>query len=279
MPYMYSKKAFLNEAELINHFNKGVLTMIITMTNQKGGVGKTTTTATVGMLLKDRGYNVLAIDMDPQGNLSFCLGADVETSATIYEVLKGDVRLQHAIQHTETIDVVTSSIALSGLELEFVSSGREYLLKEAIRSLPIKYDFILIDTPPALSLLTVNAFTASTNIIVPMLADIFSLQGIAQIYESCERVKKYTNPSLKILGILLIKYNPRSIFAREIWGTAEMISKDLEIKLFDTYIRESVTMREAQAMQKNIVKYAPRSNVAKDYTSFMDELLLELSNQ
>ncbi len=247
--------------------------MILTFSNQKGGVGKTTTTSTVALMLKSKGYSVLVIDMDPQCNLTFCLGADSDTSASIYEVMKGEVKLQHAIQRTTPVDVVSSNIALSGLELEFVSAGREFLLREAIRTLPIKYDFILIDTPPALSLLTVNAFSASDGIIVTMLADIFSLQGIAQIYESTERVKTYTNPNLKIMGILLTKFNKRGIFAREILGTAELIAKDLGIRLFESTIRESVAMRESQALQKSIMDYSPRSNSAKDYMAFTEELI------
>ncbi len=246
---------------------------ILTFSNQKGGVAKTTTTATVGIILKKLGYSVLAIDMDPQGNLAFCLGASNENCATIYEVLKGDVRMRHAIQRTDTVDVISSSIALSGIELEYVSAGREYLLREAIKSLPVKYDFILIDTPPALSLLTVNAFTASNAIIVPMMADIFSLQGLAQIYESVEKVKKYCNARVKIEGILLTRFNLRSVFTREILGTAELITKDLDLKLFNTRIRDSVAMREAQALQKNILKYAPKCHAAQDYRAFVNELL------
>lgn len=249
------------------------MSRIITISNQKGGVAKTTTTSTVGILLKRKGYSVLAVDMDPQGNLGFCLGADNENSASIYEVLKGDVKLQHAIQRTSTVDVISSSIALSGIELEYTAAGREYLLREAIRTLPTRYDYILIDTPPALSLLTVNAFTASGSIIVPMIADIFSLQGIAQIYESVERVKKYCNPKVYIEGILLTKFNRRSVFSKEILGTAELIASDLDIKLFRTCIRESVTLREAQALQKNIIEYAPKSHAAQDYISFVEELI------
>ncbi len=246
---------------------------ILTFSNQKGGVAKTTTTATVGIVLKKMGYSVLAIDMDPQGNLAFSLGADNEHSASLYEVLRGDVLMRHAIQRTNTVDVISSNIALSGIELEYTSAGREYLLREAIKTLPIKYDFILLDTPPALSLLTVNAFTASSSIIVPMMADIFSLQGLAQIYESVEQVKKYCNAKVKIEGILLTRFNLRSVFSREILGTAELITKDLGVKLFKTRIRDSVAMREAQALQKNILKYSPKCHAVQDYKGFVKEML------
>ncbi len=249
------------------------MSMVISISNQKGGVGKTTTTCNLAAGLVKKGYRVLIIDMDPQGNLGFCVGAETETSATIYDVLKGDVKTQFAIQKTDTADVIISSILLSGIELEFTNTGREYLLKEAIKPILENYDFILLDTPPALGILTINAFTASDIIVVPMLSDIFSLQGISQLYETVERVKKYCNPNLTIAGILLTKFNPRTLLGREIRGTAELIAKDLNIRVFDTYIRTSVAASEAQSVQQNILDYSPRNNIAKDYLKFTDELL------
>ena len=194
------------------------MSKVISVSNQKGGVGKTTTTCNLAAGLKKKGFRVLVIDLDPQGNLGFSMGADVENSATIYDVLKGEIKTQFAIQRTETTDLIPSSILLSGIELEFTNTGREYLLKEAIKPIQEFYDYILLDTPPALGILTINAFTASDTIVVPMLSDIFSLQGIAQLYETVERVKKYCNPNLTIAGILLIRYNPRTLLGREIRG-------------------------------------------------------------
>ena len=194
-------------------------------------------------------------------------------SATIYDVLKGDVKTQFAIQKTDTTDIIISNILLSGIELEFTNTGREYLLKEAIKPVLELYDYIVLDTPPNLGILTINAFTASDYIIVPMLSDIFSLQGIAQLYETMERVKKYCNPSLYIEGILLTKFNPRTLLSREIRGTAELIAQDLHIRLFDSFIRNSVVVSEAQSLQQSILDYAPKNNIAKDYQQFIDELL------
>lgn len=249
------------------------MSKVISISNQKGGVGKTTTTCNIAAGLKKKGFRVLIIDLDPQGNLGFSVGADTDTCATIYDVLKGDAKTQFAIQKTETTDIITSSILLSGIELEFTNTGREFLLKEAIKPILENYDYILLDTPPALGILTINAFTASDSIIVPMLSDIFSLQGIAQLYETVERVKKYCNPNLTIAGILLTKYNPRTLLSREIRGTAELIAQDLNISLFQSYIRSSVVASEAQSVQRSILDYAPRNNIAKDYTQFIDELL------
>ncbi len=249
------------------------MSKVISVSNQKGGVGKTTTTCNLAAGLKKKGFRVLVIDLDPQGNLGFSIGAEVDTSATIYDVLKGDVKTQFAIQKTDTADLIPSSILLSGIELEFTNTGREFLLKESIKPIQDLYDYILLDTPPALGILTINAFTASDYIIVPMLSDIFSLQGIAQLYETVERVKKYCNAGLSIAGILLTKYNPRTHLGREIRGTAELIAQDLHIPVFESNIRNSVVASEAQSVQDNLLDYAPSSSIAKDYVAFTEELL------
>lgn len=249
------------------------MSRVISISNQKGGVGKTTTVCSLAAGLKKKGFRVLMIDLDPQGNLGFSVGAETETCATIYDVLKGDVKTQFAIQKSDTADIIISSILLSGIELEFTNTGREYLLKEALKPILGLYDYIILDTPPALGIITINAFTASDTVVVPMLSDIFSLQGIAKLYETVERVKKYCNPSLTISGILLTKFNPRTLLSREIRGTAELIAQDLNIPLFNSYIRSSVVVSEAQSIQQNILDYSPKNNIAKDYLKFTDELL------
>lgn len=249
------------------------MAITISVSNQKGGVGKTTTTAAVAVGLRRKGYRVLAIDLDPQGNLSFSLGADGETGATIYHVLKGEAKAQFAIQRANAVDVIAANIMLSGIELEFTNTGREYLLMEALEPLQPLYDYILIDTPPALSILTVNAFTASNSIIVPMLSDIFSLQGIAQLHDTVLRVKRYCNRSLSFAGILLTHCNPRTLLATEIRGTAEMIAQELDIPMFKTFIRSSIAVSEAQSLQKSLFDYAPKNIAAQDYLSLVNELL------
>lgn len=249
------------------------MSRVISISNQKGGVGKTTTVCSLAAGLKKKGFRVLMIDLDPQGNLGFSVGAETETCATIYDVLKGSVKTQFAIQKSDTADIIISSILLSGIELEFTNTGREYLLKEALKPILGLYDYILLDTPPALGIITINAFTASDTIVVPMLSDIFSLQGIAKLYETVERVKKYCNPPLTISGIFLTKFNPRTLLSREIRGTAELIAQDLNIPLFNSYIRSSVVVSEAQSIQQNILDYSPKNNIAKDYLKFTDELL------
>ncbi len=232
---------------------------VISVSNQKGGVGKTTTTCSVAAGLKKRGFRVLAIDLDPQGNLGFSVGADTETSATIYDVLKGDVKLQYAIQRMPAMDVIISSILLSGIELEFTSTGREYLLKNALKPVQDMYDYILLDTPPALGILTINAFTASDTVVVPMLPDIFSLQGIAQLYETVERVRNYCNPRLSIAGILLTRFNPRTLLGREVRGTAELIAKDLHHPRVSKPISAAVSPREKRSPCRRACSIMPRT--------------------
>lgn len=248
------------------------MSKIISVATQKGGVCKTTTTSALVAGYKKKGRKVLAVDMDPQGNLSFSLGADIENSATIYHVLKGELRPQFAVQHTQIADIIPSNILLSGIELEFTDRGREFLLKRALEPLTEIYDYIFIDTPPGLGILTVNALSASDYVILPMLADIFSLQGIAQLFETVEHVRLACNPSLSIAGILLTKYNPRARLAREVHGTAELISENLGIPLFRSYIRNCISLSEAQSLQENILDYAPKSTGVNDYLSLIQEL-------
>lgn len=248
------------------------MSKIISIATQKGGVCKTTTTGALVSGFKKKGRKVLAIDLDPQGNLSFSLGAETEYAATIYHVLKGEVRTHFAIQHTSIADVIPSNILLSGIELEFTDKGREFLLKKALEPLADLYDYIFIDTPPGLGILTVNALSASNYVILPMLSDIFSLQGIAQLYETVEHVKQACNPSLSIAGILMTKFNPRTRLSKEVRGTAELVSKNLGIPLFETTIRNCLSLTEAQSLQANILDYAPKSTGVNDYVALIREL-------
>lgn len=249
------------------------ISKVIAVSNQKGGVGKTTTTCALAAALAKRGQRVLCVDMDPQGNLSYTMGGKSEDVPTAYELLKGQTTAKDALQKTGFAHLISANILLSGAELTFVGQGREFLLCNALRSVQEDYDYILIDTPPALSILTVNAFTAANSLIIPMLSDIFSLQGITQLYDTVAYVKKHCNPGLEYAGILLTRFAPRTTIAAEIKGTAQMVAKELDIPLFKTCIRSSVAITEAQALQRNIFKYSPGNIASKDYLSLADELL------
>lgn len=250
---------------------------IIALTNQKGGVGKTTTSSAIACGLVSKGYKVLTIDLDPQGNLGFSLGLDIENANTIYDVLKGQCTTHDAIQHSDYCDVIPSNILLSGAELEFNRSGREYLLKNMLDDVYKEYDFIIIDTPPALNILTVNAYVIADYLIIPMVPEILSLLGVSQIKETIDTVKKFYNPRLVILGILLTKFNKRTLLAREVEEMAASIAAQLGTTVFDTKIRASVTVAEAPAHGESIFDHAPKSNPSLDYLALIEEIMHKLN--
>jgi len=245
----------------------------VVITNQKGGVGKTSTASAIISGLSERGHKILAVDLDPQGNLGFCLGAEIDNSPTVYELMKGTVSIDKIIQSNNGIDIIPSNIILSGAELEFTESGREFLLKNGLKPVVNNYDFIIIDTPPALNILTVNAYTATDNLIIPMIPEILSLLGISQLRETIELVKSVYNPKIEVLGILLNKYDSRRLLTREVEEMAEIIANELNTKVFDTKIRSSVSVAEAPAHGLSVYKYSPRSSSTKDYLLFMNELV------
>lgn len=248
------------------------MSQIITIATQKGGTGKTTTAHALGAGLIWRAYRVLFVDLDPQGNLSYTLRAD-QPELTTYGALTGRGTTAQAIIHTPGGDILAASPALSGADLELSKTGKEYKLKEALQPIKANYDYIVIDTPPALGILTINALTASDSVIIPSQADIYSLQGIGQLYATIEAVKSYTNPSLFIKGILLTRYNARSILSRDLTELIKDTARQLETKVFRTYIREGIAIREAQAHRQDIYSYAPRANPTVDYIALVTELL------
>ena len=181
-----------------------ILATIIVLTNQKGGVGKTTTsTALAAGLVSFYNKKVLAIDLDPQGNMGFSLGLDIEEGRTIHDVMIGRTSVREAIQTTDYCDVITSNILLSSAELEFNFSDRELLLKNSLAPVADDYDFVIIDTPPALNILTVNAYAMADYLIIPMAPEILSLLAVTQIKETIDSVRESLNPHLDVLGILL----------------------------------------------------------------------------
>lgn len=242
--------------------------------NQKGGVGKSTTTANLGAGLILKGFKVLLIELDPQGNLSYSMKAD-SNSLTSLELLTHEFPVKKIIQHTEQGDIIPATPALSGADNLIKTTGKEYRLKEAIDSIKDNYDYIIIDTPPALGILTINALSACSGVIIPTQADSYSLQGIGQLNVTIETVRKYCNSALKINGILITRYNNRTILSRNMADMIAQTAKQIHTKLYKTYIRECIAIKEAQATQQNIFNYAPKSNGSIDYRSLIKEILLE----
>ena len=238
--------------------------------SRKGGVGKTATVQALGAGLIRKGQKVLYIDLDSQTNLTYGLGASAE-GLTSAEVLTGEATAQEAIQKTAQGVIIAGSEALAGADGFIDGKGKEYRLKEALSGL--QYDYIIIDTPAALGTLTVNALTAANNVIIPVQADIYSLQGIGQVSKSIEAVKKYCNKGLYIDGILITRYNGRAVISKDMQENLQAAADHLHTRLYSTPIRECVSIKEAQACQMDIYSYAPRSNAAKDYLAFIKEFL------
>lgn len=246
------------------------MTQIITVTNQKGGVGKTTTASSLICGLHQRGARVLGIDLDPQGNLGFNLGLDIGSGSTVYDVLQGTCPIEAAIQSTEYGDVLPSDIMLSAAEVGFTAPRREFMLDEQLAGLRDRYDFIVIDTPPALNILTVNAYVASDGLIVPMEAEVLSLVGITQLQETIETVRATFNPNLKVLGILINKFNGRLTLSKDILELAQEVAEQLGSKVFEAKIHRGVGVAMAPAHGQTVLTYQPDSRPAQDFQDVID---------
>lgn len=246
---------------------------IIAFVNQKGGVAKTTSAVNVGAGLSIRDKRVLLIDLDPQGNLTTSLGiAAHELDNTIYEVLKGNCTITEAtVSVNHSYHVVPSDIRLSGAEIELSSqAGREMILKEALKPIVERYDYILIDCPPSLSLLTLNALTAAKEIFIPLQTEYLALHGMGQLIKTKETVKNRLNPDLEITGIIGTLYDRRKSLNRDV---IKKIKGYFPNQTFKTHIRNNVAIAEAQGFGLDIFQYKPKSNGAKDYESLVDEVI------
>lgn len=246
---------------------------IITVTNQKGGIGKTTTAHAIGAGYSLKGYKTLLIDLDPQSNLTIATGATRQPNKSTYELLTGKTTAREIITPIgENIAVMPASNQLSKVVIELNETGKEYRLKEALEPILGEYDYIIIDTPPALTVLTINALTVANRLVIPAQADLFSLEAVKELADTVRIVKKYTNPALTVEGILLTRYQPRSILTQDLTDLINDTATTLRTKVFNTKIREAIAIKEAQAMHQDIFSYAPKSKVASDYRAFFKEL-------
>ena len=246
------------------------MTQIIAVTNQKGGVGKTTTASSLVCGLHQRGARVLGIDLDSQGNLGFNLGLDINSGSTVYNVFKGECPIEEAIRSTGYGDVLSSDIMLSAAEVEFTAPRREFMLSNMLTGVRGRYDFIIIDTPPALNLLTVNAYVAATGLIVPMEAEVLSLVGITQLQETIDTVRASFNPELKVVGILINKFNGRLALSRDILEMAQVVAEQLDSQVFQAKIHRGVGVAMAPAHGQTVLTFQPDSRPAQDFQLIID---------
>lgn len=243
--------------------------MVIAVANHKGGVGKTTSTLNIGAALQRMGKKVLLVDLDPQANLTQSLGL-TEHSPTVYEALRGESPLE-PVEVLPGLDVVTSTLDLSGAEVELSSEpGREYILKELLEPIRSRYSYVLIDSPPSLGLLTINAFTAAEEVYIPLQAHYLALQGMSKLQEIVERVGKRLNKGLRIGGVFVTQYDQRKVLNRNV---AEAIREHFPTVVFRTAIRDNVALAEAPTQALDVFRYAPRSTGAEDYAALAKEII------
>lgn len=249
----------------------GNRTRIIAMINQKGGVGKTTSVVNVGAGLAGLGHKVLLVDLDPQAHLTYSLGVRADDlELTIFDLLKGDATFEQVVITAGKLQVIPASIDLSAAEIEFSTEvGREAFLHNILRGLS-GYDFILLDCPPNLGLLTLNALTAAQEVFVPLQAEFLSTKGLSKLLEMVEKVKQRVNPALKISGIIATLYDQRLKLHNEVFDNLRQHFGD---KLFKTFIRRNVALAEAASFGQAIYEYAPQSHGAEDYLALCHEII------
>ena len=246
----------------------------ISFCNQKGGVAKTTSATETAAILASRGKRVLAVDMDPQGNLSDVFGADLEGRDSVYELLRGDAALEDVIMPLAGIDVIPAEITLAMLEPELagVALGRERRLRRALGACADAYDFCIIDCPPSLGLLVTMALTASDLVVIPTASTKFAAKGIMQLSDTIGMVREYANPGLRIAGVLFCMYSARQCNDRMMLEAAQMIAASLGTRVFSSRIRRAVEMEDAHNECTTLGERNPSAKPSEDYAAFVSEL-------
>lgn len=247
-------------------------TKIIAFANHKGGVGKTTTTASVGSILASKGYKVLLIDLDAQANLTYSMKHLPDVYQSIYNILVFKESPQ-PYNVSKNLDLIPSSQELAMVDIQLSSViARERVLSRALSPIKENYDFILMDCPPSLGVLTLNACTFATDIIIPLIAEVLPFRGLAMINEFISNVRECLNPDAHVSGVLITRWEKTKLTS----GIEEELRSSWDDLIFKTKIRKNVTIAEAPLESANIIEYAPKSNGAADYLSFTEELLNRL---
>jgi len=244
---------------------------VIAFANQKGGVAKTTTTLNLAVAFAESGHRVLCIDLDPQGNLTMSQGIDPDkVEKSLYDVLVHDMPISEIIQKRE-IDIAVASIDLAGAEIAMSTKiGRERSLEKALKEVAGDYDFVCIDTPPSLGLLTINALTAANKVIVPVQCEYLSMRGLVQLQNTLKMIQENLNPDVRIEGILPTMLDSRTVHAKE---AVEILEENFGDLVFKSRIRKAIKFAEAPVKGSSVLKYDPQGNAASYYRDLAKEVL------
>ncbi len=237
----------------------------VVIANQKGGVAKTTTSTALAEAFAEQGKRVLLIDTDPQCNASQTFSVTIDGATTLYDVLINSSSIAEAVQHAANIDVLPCDPLLSGADAQIVKLGKEYLLRNALTAVQDLYDYCIIDTPPSLGILLINALTAADQVIVPLTADAYSLDGLSALIDTTSQIRMYTNPRLAVPQLLLTRWSSRTKLSRRFAEDLPNIANELTVDVLPARVRECVAARQAQDQRCGLLAYAPRSTTAEDY--------------
>ena len=243
----------------------------IALISRKGGSGKTTTAQIMSAGFTSKGAKVLCIDLDGQASLTHIMGADT-AGKSIIDVFTNKGNITDAIQHTQTGDIIAANTGLDLADMRLTGQGRELLLKQALESIKRDYNLILLDTVGAFGVLTLNALAVANGVILPVQADILSLNALKDSYDLVQSARENVNAGLKIYGVLLTRFNSRANISKDLLAMFEQAAQVMNTRVFNSKIRESVAVKEAQAMQTDLLKYKPKNNAAQDYSAFIAEL-------